>query len=55
MNIKGNKYRLIVVVKFRMGYVFIRFVGTHAEYDRINCATKEVFGCLLRTRHRQVS
>ena len=38
-NIKGNKYRLVVVVKFRMGYVFIRFVGTHAEYDRINCAT----------------
>ena len=29
----------VVVIKFRMGYVFIRFVGTHAEYDRINCAT----------------
>ena len=38
-NIKGNRYRLVVVIKFRMGYVFIRFVGTHGEYDMIDCAT----------------
>lgn len=38
-NIKGNKYRLVVVVKFTIGYIFIRFVGTHAEYDKIDCAT----------------
>lgn len=38
-NIKGNKYRLIVVVKFLMGYIFIRFVGTHKEYDKIDCTT----------------
>lgn len=38
-NIHGNKYRLVVVVKFVMGYIFIRFVGTHEEYDRIDCAT----------------
>ncbi|MGM9748009.1 MAG: type II toxin-antitoxin system HigB family toxin [Lachnospiraceae bacterium] len=37
-NIGGNKYSLIVVVKFIMGYVFIRFIGTHKEYDRIDAS-----------------
>ena len=38
-NIRGNRYRLVVVIKFMMGYVFIRFVGTHDEYDKINATT----------------
>ena len=38
-NIRGNRYRLVVVVKFMMGYVFIRFVGTHEEYVKINATT----------------
>lgn len=38
-NIRGNRYRLVVVVKFTIGYVFIRFVGTHAQYDKIDCST----------------
>jgi len=38
-NIKGNRYRLVVVVKFIMGYIFIRFVGTHSEYNKIDCST----------------
>ena len=38
-NIKGNDYRLIVVVEYQKGRLFIRFVGTHAEYDRIDPAT----------------
>ncbi|MDR1601562.1 MAG: type II toxin-antitoxin system HigB family toxin [Tannerella sp.] len=38
-NIKGNKYRLVVVIKFTMGYIYIRFVGTHKEYNRIDCST----------------
>lgn len=38
-NIKGNNYRLVVVIKFTIGYVFIRFVGTHAEYDKIDCSS----------------
>jgi len=38
-NIKGNRYRLVVVAKFVMGYIFIRFVGTHSEYNKIDCST----------------
>ena len=35
-NIKGNNYRLVVAVKFTPSLVYIRFVGTHDEYDRID-------------------
>ena len=35
-NIKGNQYRLIVQVKYHRGEVYVRFVGTHAQYDRID-------------------
>ena len=38
-NIKGNHYRLIVKVNYSYGMVWIRFVGTHATYDKID-ATK---------------
>lgn len=37
-NIRGNKYRLVIVVKFVMSYVYIRFIGTHEEYNKINAA-----------------
>lgn len=36
-NVKGNNYRLVVVIKFTIQFVYIRFIGTHAEYSRIDC------------------
>lgn len=38
-NIKGNTYRLIVKVNYDFSVVWIRFVGTHADYDKINAST----------------
>lgn len=38
-DIKGNKYRIVVLVFFDGQKVFIRFVGTHAEYDKIDATT----------------
>ena len=35
-NIKGNHYRLVVGIKYMRQFVFIKWLGTHAEYDRIN-------------------
>jgi mRNA interferase HigB len=37
-NIGGNAFRLIVKFEFGMNAVFIRFFGTHKEYDTINAA-----------------
>ena len=34
--LKGNDYRLVVVVKYPYRRVYVRFVGTHTEYDRID-------------------
>ena len=38
-NIKGNDYRLVVVVVYRHRAVYIRFIGTHREYDDIDVAS----------------
>jgi mRNA interferase HigB len=37
-NIKGNDYRLIAIVLFNIKIVYIRFIGTHKEYDKIDCS-----------------
>jgi mRNA interferase HigB len=38
-NIKGNHYRLVVRINYDFGIVWIRFIGTHTEYDKINAST----------------
>jgi len=37
-DIKGNNYRLVAIVLFIPKYVYVRFIGTHAEYDKIDCS-----------------
>ena len=39
LNIAGNKYRIIVWINFGHRVVYIRFIGTHAQYDRIDAQT----------------
>ena len=38
-NIAGNKYRLVVWVNYAYRVVYIRFIGTHAQYDKIDVQT----------------
>lgn len=37
-NIRGNNHRLVVVIKFTIKWVYIRFIGTHDEYNKIDCS-----------------
>jgi len=38
-NIKGNDYRLIAALDFVYQVVYVRFIGTHKEYDKVNAKT----------------
>jgi mRNA interferase HigB len=38
-NIKGNNHHLIVHIRYDISIVFIRFIGTHQEYDKIDATT----------------
>ncbi len=38
-NIKGNQYRLIVKINYSLQIIWIRFIGTHKQYDKINAET----------------
>lgn len=42
-NIKGNDYRLIVAIAYKMQFVYVKFIGTHAEYDKVNAAVVDQF------------
>lgn len=35
-NIKGNKFRMVVKINYELKIVFVRFIGTHNQYDKIN-------------------
>lgn len=41
-NIKGNDHRLIVAVAYRFGAIYIKFIGTHKQYDEIDAETVEM-------------
>ena len=43
-NIKGNDYRLIVAVAYRISVLYVKFIGTHAAYDRIDAKTVKMEG-----------
>lgn len=41
-NIKGNDYRLVVAVAYKLGIVYVKFIGTHKHYDAIDAETVEM-------------
>src|SRR5687767_4771177 len=41
-NIKGNEYRLVVAVAYRFQALYVKFIGTHAQYDGIDAETVEM-------------
>lgn len=38
-NVRGNQLRIVVKIVFRVRTVFVKFIGTHAEYDKLNLRT----------------
>ena len=38
-NIRGNQYRLVAAINYAHGIVYIRFIGSHQDYDKIDAAT----------------
>lgn len=41
-NIKGNAYRLVVAIAYQYGAIYIKFIGTHTEYDKIDVNSVEM-------------
>ena len=42
-NIKGNDYRLIVAIAYKMQFVYVKFIGTHADYDKVDASSVDQF------------
>lgn len=42
-DIKGNDFRLVAVINYENGWLFIKFIGTHKEYDKIDANTIDVY------------
>jgi mRNA interferase HigB len=42
-NIKGNDYRLVAALNYENAWIFIKFIGTHKEYDRIDANTIDLY------------
>jgi mRNA interferase HigB len=42
-NIKGNHYRLIAETNCKTRIVYVRFIGTHAEYDKVDAGTVKLY------------
>lgn len=42
-NIKENDYRLIVAIAYKMQYICVKFIGSHAEYNQVDAATVDQF------------
>ena len=38
-NVGGNKYRIVAMIHFTTRTIYIRFVGTHKQYDKVDCKT----------------
>jgi mRNA interferase HigB len=43
INIAGNKYRLILEINYQNQWVYICFIGTHQEYDKVDAATVSIY------------
>jgi mRNA interferase HigB len=41
-NIKGNDFRLIVALAYKLGVVYIKFIGTHAQYNTVDASTVDM-------------
>lgn len=41
--INGNDYRLIVALNYEKGWIFVKFIGTHAEYDKVDPETVDMY------------